>query len=31
MDSRFLDARFRIKEHLTQPEWDALWAQLKSQ
>jgi hypothetical protein len=31
MDSRFLDARFRIKEHLTQAEWDAVWVQLRKQ
>jgi hypothetical protein len=31
MDSRFLDARFRIKGHLTQAEWDGIWLQLKNQ
>jgi len=29
MDSRFLDARFGIKEHVTPAEWDAIWARLK--
>jgi predicted nucleic acid-binding Zn-ribbon protein len=29
MDSRFLDARFRIKGHVTQAEWTAMWAGLK--
>ena len=30
MDSRFLDARFGVKKHLTQAEWNAMWAHLTS-